>query len=711
MTTEKHTFCRICEPSCPMLAEINEQGKVVKLKPDPDHPCGGTACNKGLSFLQLHNDPDRLNGPMKRMNPRTEDKGDFARISWDDAFAEIGEKLRAIREKYGPDSIALYFGNPIGWNSRPLPHLFDVAQHIPTRMLFNPLTQDCSNTNYVAGEIYGSPNIWMVPDLYHTDYLLCIGANPKVSHWTLVSVPNDNGKVLKDIKARGGKVRFVNPRKIESSTVVTGETLQIKPSADVYFLAAVLNEIHECGGFKKVTVERYGKNVDQLIEFIKQYPADRVAGVTGIAADTIREVAGELMVAKSASVYTATGVNQGRQGVLTCWLSQMINFVTGNLGKEGGTYLPDGFYGRWDAPTPLPEDEVSIDTSVGTLKLTHNYLPLPTPVLPELINNGDIKAMVVICGNPLLAVPGEAPLREAFNKLEALVTIDINRTETSELADYVLASTDWLEREDIISWGNGNQLKPYVQYTEAMEKPHEDRRDDWWIWAKIGLEFGPHSALEAELEGNGFVTLNQMLSTTNLSVEKLKEMSSNTAMIEQSAKEGTLDKIMTKDGKVNCCPQGFVEAGLFDRCAEIFDEHVNESSDALKLISMRTIHMHNSWLSNMPMFRKGINNTNSLNMNEADAIRLGLFDGDSIRVFNNHGEIQTQLLVNNDLMPGVVSMTHGFGHKNAHALKVSSNKPGANYNQLLPMGHDGYEPRSHMAWMNGVQVQVEKIPF
>lgn len=707
MTTVKETFCRICEPYCPMLAEVDDQGEVTKLKPNPDHPCKGTPCNKGLSWLGVHNDPDRLNYPLKRTNSRAEDRGNFERISWDQSIAEAGEKLRAVRDKYGPDAIAVYFGNPIGFNSRFYGLVGSFCEHIQTRMVFNPLSQDFSNKSYAAGAMYGSASVWTAPDLYNTNYLLCIGGNPKVSHWTLVSVPNDNGDTLKQIKARGGKVQFVNPRKIESSTSETGDTLRIKPDTDVYLLAAMLNELNSLDAFDWSIIEKYGKNVEGLLEFATKYPAERVAPITGIDADTIRQLARDYMSADGAIVYVATGVNMGRQGTTAYWIAEMINFLTGNLGRDGGMYRPAGFC---KTDLPLPEQEVSIETSVGTLSMTHNYNPMPTTVLPDLIENGDIKALVVLCGNPLLSLPAESKLRESFKKLEVMVATDIMRTDTVELCDYVYPATDWLEREDIPMFSNGSQLRPYVQYTEAVVAPKYERRADWSTMSRLALELGPSELFERELKENGFSTINLMLGASDLSIEKLSQMPHQTAMIEQPSKADFFQTdIFHKDGKIDCCPADFIEAGLLDRCEKIFKELESESPDTLKLITMRTIHMHNGWLSNVPMFRKGINNVNPLNMSETDAERLGLFDGDDIRVHNKFGSIETQVLINNELRAGAVALTHGFGHKKAYGLKVASTKAGANYNQLVPTGADTHEPRSYMCWMTGVPVEVEPL--
>jgi anaerobic selenocysteine-containing dehydrogenase len=555
--------------------------------------------------------------------------------------------------------------------------------------------------------LYGSASVWTAPDLYNTNYLLCVGGNPKVSHWTIVSVPNDNGDTLKQIKARGGKVQFVNPRKIESSTPETGDTLRIKPDTDVYLLAAILNELKSRDAFDHSIIEKHGKNVEGLLEFVAQYPAERVAPITGIDADTIREIASDYMAADGAIIYVATGVNMGRQGTVAYWIAEMINFLTGNLGRDGGMYRPAGFC---KTDLPLPEQEVSIDTSVGTLSMAHNYNPMPTTVLPDLIDNGDIKALVVLTGNPLLSTPAESKLRESFKRLDVMVATDIMRTDTVELCDYVFPATDWLEREDIPMFSNGSQLRPYVQYTEAMVAPKYECRDDWATMSRLALELGPSELFERELNENGFAIINQMLAASDLSIDKLSQMPHQTAVIEQPPKEEFYQTdVHHTDGKIDCCPEDFIKAGLLERCEEIFKELEKESPDTLKLITMRTIHMHNGWLSNVPMFRKGINNLNPLNMSEEDAERLGLLDGDDIRVFNKFGSVETQVLINNDLRPGAVALTHGFGHKKAYGLKVASTKAGANYNQLVPTGAETHEPRSYMCWMTGVPVEVEPL--
>jgi anaerobic selenocysteine-containing dehydrogenase len=160
------------------------------------------------------------------------------------------------------------------------------------------------------------------------------------------------------------------------------------------------------------------------------------------------------------------------------------------------------------------------------------------------------------------------------------------------------------------------------------------------------------------------------------------------------------------DKKIDCCPAAFAAAGLFKRCEDIFKALSEEPATTLKLISLRTRYMQNSWLTNTEKFRRGMQGINPLHMHESDAAARGLYDGDWIRVFNEHGNLQTRVHISDELRPGVVAMSHGYGNTATFGLRTASDKPGVNCNVLMPMGTE-YEPLSYMSWMSGVPVQVE----
>lgn len=587
MKNRRHTFCRICEPTCPLIAEMNDQGEITSLHPDHDHPVGGTPCHKGLTFLDVHNDPDRLNWPLRRTNPKSDGETKFERVEWESSIADIGSKLAALREEYGPNAVAAYFGNPTAFNATLIASIEPLLAALGTRMMFSSTTQDCASKFSGAWAIYGSKDSQTIPDIYNTHYLLCVGANPRISKWTLISTPSDPD-VVKGIKRRGGKVVFVNPRHIESSTGETGETLQIIPGTDVYFLAAVLNEISRSQGLHGPLVDRYGKNLNGLRAFVERYPAERVAAVVGIGVEAIRQVAKDLIVAKSAAVYVSLGVNQGRQGLLCYWLAEMLNFVTGNLGRRGGTLKPSGL-----AESYAIDHASAVDTSIGSISVFDPpslTLTPPSTMLPDLIDAGDIKALIVICGNPLLTTGGEVQVRGAFEKLELLVTLDIFQNATGELADYILPTTDWLEREDINLFGSGMQTFPNVQYSEALLKPAGERRTEAWIIARLleamgvpspGGSFGDSSL--------GTSILDSLLEARGLSVEQMRQQPHQTVRFDDLPAESFFQRCLWHpDRKVDCFPGSFLEMGLMERCEQIFADLAADDPASLKLIMLRT---------------------------------------------------------------------------------------------------------------------------
>ncbi|MDP3673476.1 MAG: molybdopterin-dependent oxidoreductase [Novosphingobium sp.] len=711
MGKQVHSFCRICEPTCPLIADIDDTGKVTALRPDSTHPSGGIACHKGLSFLEVHNDPDRLNWPQRRLNLRTEAEGDYAQVGWDEALADIGGRMKSIRDEHGPNSIAVYVGNPMVFDTTGAMMAEMFKNTLGTLMRFSSNTQDTQNKVIAAGEAFGSLGSFTVPDLQNTDYLLCLGSNPRVSRWTVMSMPNDDVDVLRRIRGRGGKIRFVNPRRVESSTEETGPTLRIKPGTDVYFLIALLNEIELKGGFREDLLQEHGIHVNELKAFARRYPAERVAGVIGIPAETVSEIAGEIIAARSACIFLSTGVNQSRQGVLAYHVAEMIAFATGNLGRRGGHYKPNGLRNEFK-----PFDKVQeITTSVGTFELPDpvSYMALPASILPELIENGDIRAFITIGGNPLLSVGGEERIRAAFPKLELTVSIDIFRSATAEMSDYVLPATDWMERMDInFLSSNSMQPLPFIQFTDPLERPAHDRRHVVWTLSRLLQEMAlPSPLLDSDPEmTDGVGLIEGLLQLRDLSIEKITALDHSTALLPEEPPEAFYEKCLQHPHKkVDCCPSAFVRTRLFERCEEILAELEREPDDTLKLISLRTRYMHNSWLANAAKFRRGKETTNPLNMCEADASARGLFNGDVVRISNEHGTIDSQILVNNDLRPGVVAMSHGYGHSRSFGLRVARQHPGANCNILMPTGPHSYEPLSYMSWLTAVPVSVAKL--
>ena len=335
MTEHRPTFCRVCEPSCALVAEI-EDGRITGLKPDREHPVTqGFACHKGIGYLDIHQDPDRLDHPLRQAG------SGFQTCSWDDAINDIAGRLQAIVKQHGADAVAGYIGNPTAFNALGTQAIMEFFGGLGTRSLFSSSTQDCSNKFAASEAVFGTSTLHPLPDIDHTDCLLIFGENPRVSHMSFISIA-DPMKKIRDACARGARVFYINPRRIESASPKTGEVIQILPDTDLYLMAALLHEMDRQGRFDEQVIRDHGKRITELRHFIAPYSADAVAEVVGLPAGQIRELAEIFATAPRAAAHMSTGVNMGRQGTLCYWLLQMLSFVTGNLDREGGNFYGEG---------------------------------------------------------------------------------------------------------------------------------------------------------------------------------------------------------------------------------------------------------------------------------------------------------------------------------------------------------------------------------
>ena len=694
MTSEVRTFCRVCEPSCGLVAEVDD-GRLVGLKPDHDHPVTkGYACHKGIATLDIHRDPDRLDHPLRRAPD-----GTWTPVRWDDAMGDIGARLTTITEQHGTESVAMYTGNPLAFNALGQAATGALAAGLGVRRSFSSGTQDCANKFVASQAVFGTSTVHPIPDLTNTELCLIIGENPRVSQSSFFSVPNVINE-LRQARARGARIVFVNPRRIETPDQGVGDTVQIKPDTDLYFLAALLTEIDRLGGFDDVVLRRHATRVDELRAFIAAYDADTTSAVTGILPDAVRELAAAWSSAGAASVHASTGVNMGRQGTLAYWLVQMLSFVTGNLDREGGNLKSDGFYPNARAGTGVPEQSYA-DTEWGPLRRG----ALPGTLMSHAILDSDhpVRALIVVAGNPLLSIAGGERLQKAFEELELLVCIDLYRNATGELANYVLPCTDQFERDDLNVVNIGLSHRPFAQYTPVVATPKADRKPEWWICHRLLQQLGKPSLLDDATPDVWGKWKHMMAKGSGLD---LSAMQADPVIVELPAPTpGRFfdDVVQTADGRVDCCPPVFTPA--LSRANAIFAELATEPS-GLKLITRRDGWMMNSWFRNVDRMQRGGRDANPLFMHPDDAAARGLADGAMVRVHNEHGEVHVAVSFDPDLMPGVVAMAHGWGNGATSGMPRAQSRPGVNCNVLLPIGAGSFEPLSSQAHMTGIPVEV-----
>ena len=714
------TFCRICEPLCGLVAHVEnvEHGddgdgadggagggrgrRLVKLTPDRDHPVTqGFACHKGLAGIDVHHDPDRLDRPMVRSAD-----GAWRDVDWDTAMAEIATRLQGVIDRHGTNAVSAYVGNPSVFNSLGTEHIGRLLRAIGVRRTFSSGTQDCANKFVASEAVFGSSNVHPIPDLEHTDLCLIIGENPRASQGSFWSAPNVLG-TLRRAAGRGARIVFVNPRRIETSDRGIGDTVQLRPDTDVWFLAALLHEIDRLDGFDRSVIERHGARVDELRAFVAEYPAERVAEVTGVGPDVIRELAAAWVATPRASVHASTGVNMGRQGTLAYWLVHMLAFVTGRLDVEGGNLKSDGFYPNAAAGAAITEQSF-VDTEFGPLRRG----AMPGTLMSHAVLDSDdpVRAMIVVAGNPLLSIAGQERLRKAFEQLELLVVIDIYPTATAELAHVVLPAADMYERDDINVVNIGTASQPYVQYTPAVVEPAADRRPDWWIAHRLLQQLG-HPSLLDDPEPDPWGRWRAMVAKgCGVDLDELRAADPPVHVLPPPAPGEFFERqVVTADGLVDCYPAAFAPA--IERCRELFDETLAEVRGNDGIASFRLIHkrdpwMHNTWLANVPRMKRGGRTTNPLGLHPDDAAAIGVTEGATVRVGSDHGELEVTVELDPDLLPGVVSLVHGWGHEASPRMRVAAAHPGANPNVLLPIGPGSFEPLSSQAHMTGIPVTV-----
>jgi anaerobic selenocysteine-containing dehydrogenase len=714
--TERVTFCRICEPLCGMVATV-EDGRLVQLRPDPDHPLSrGYACPKGIAMEGVQNDPDRVVYPLRR----TGAPGEFERVTWEEALSDIAARLRALLDTRGPDSLGWYMGNPGAFSYSHTLWAKGFLDGIGSSQYYTAGSQDVNNRFAASALLYGSPLLVPIPDLRRTDFLLMLGANPLVSHGSVLSAPRVREE-LGDIVARDGRVVVVDPRRTETARQF--EHVPIRPDADAWLLLAMLHVIFAEGLADGAYIDRHTRGVDALAARARQFTPERAAEVTGIPAAQVSALARDFARAPAAAAYGRTGTCLGRFGTLVAYLLDALNAVTGNLDRPGGAV-----FGR----PPIALDEIAEKAGLATygkVRSRFGGFPdvignLPATLLPrEITTPGDrqIRAFFVSAGNPVLSVPDGTALEQALEQLDLMVALDFYMTETSRHADYILPATTYLEREDVPVALMGFFSTPFIQVTDAVVTPRGEAREEWRIiddlsrrigvapyslrplrqLARLGIRVSPRRLVDAILRtgpaGDWFG-----LRRAGLSLRKVARSPHGVVLSEHIATDVLPSRVRHRDRRVHV---GDTEAMIeVDRLAS-----ANGASPdfPLRLIGLRELRSHNSWMHNAPLLMRG-GRSHALRINPADAQTAGLADGELARVSSESGTVEVPVTVTEEMTPGTVALPHGWGHRGG-GWRLANEAGGVNVNHLASSDPESLERLAGMAHLNGIPVRVEAV--
>ncbi|MEV6324692.1 molybdopterin oxidoreductase family protein [Nocardia sp. NPDC051787] len=684
--------CTLCEAHCGILVTV-EGDRVRRIEGNPaDVLSNGYICPKATAMGGLHHDPDRLRTPVRRVG------SSFEPIGWDEAFREIGRRLREVRRAHGNSAIGMYLGNPAAHSSSVL-YAVMLRAVLLTRNFFSASSIDQFPQEFVAWRMFGSNVLMPVTDIDRTDRLVILGANPAVSNGSITTMPNAKQRI-REVRRRGGKVVVIDPRRTETARLAD-QHVAVCPGGDVYLLLAMLHVLVVEELCDAKAVRAAGTGWEQLRALVAEAEPERMAPYAGVGAETIREFAREHAAARSAVLYARIGVCQQVTGTLTHWLVNAINAVTGNLDRPGGQmfatppidaaryakYLPMG-YGAWT------------DRS-GMYKSFRSELPVAA-LAEEILTEGPgrIRAMITYAGNPVLSTPQRGQLGAALDSLDFYVAVDMYVTETTRHADIILPPISPLEREDVNILFPLFSVRNNLRFDARVFEPPADGLEDWQIMARLITEMVPLPA--RRFTGRVLNAVFDRISPVRVAAAGvatgpygvLRRGRKGLTVGKARAAAGGIDLgplrprlrslIGTKDRKVCLAPEEFVAAAR-EVLADARDGKAlttpAEGFD-LKLIGRRHLRSNNSWLHNVPAMVKGRDRCTAL-MHPQDAAARGLGDGERVTVRSRTGSIVVPLEVSDDIRVGTVAIPHGWGHQEPGVgWTVAAALPGANVNLL-----------------------------
>jgi anaerobic selenocysteine-containing dehydrogenase len=728
-----YRICPFCEACCGL--EVQHDGKkVISIRgAERDVFSAGYLCPKGVALKDLHEDPDRLRAPLVKRDGR------FVEVSWDEAFAEIERRLPPLIERHGRDAVATMIGNPAAHKFGLLTYFPRLARALGTKNLFSASTLDQMPKHVSSGLMFGHLFSIPVPDIEHCDFLLMLGANPMASNGSLWTVPDFRGKA-KAMRARGGKLVVIDPRSSETAAIADAHHF-IRPGADVFLLAAMVHTLFDEQLVKLGAVADHVAGVDAVREAVQPFAPERVAQRCGIAAGTIRELARTLATTERAAVYGRIGTCTQEYGSATSWLVDVLNVLSGHLDVPGGAMFPKAAAFAANT-TGKPGSGRGVVTGRHKSRVSgapEVFGELPATCLAEEIEtpgDGQVRALITIASNPVLSAPNGVRLAAALDQLDFMVSLDIYLNETSRHADVILPGLSPLEDSHydvafpMLSWRNHAR---YSAPVFGAERPSEwqtlmrliaivkglgakadvNALDDEYVADDVRRVAGEHTdaVLAAVSRHQGPERLLELALRSGPYGDRFGLQPGGLTLAKVMEAEGGIDLgplaprvpelLRTPSGKIELAPPSLID-DLKRPAADLA-----RPAPAFVVVGRRQVRSNNSWMHNLPLLAKGPYRCTAL-VNPGDAARLGLVDGALARIRNGERSIDAQVELSVEMMPGVISLPHGWGHALPGAqLRVAAERPGVNLNTLLD--ENLRDPLSGNAVLSGVAVTLEAV--
>ena len=745
--TVAHATCPLCEATCGLAVEIDDDGRLGRVRGDPDDVFShGYICPKGASLKALHEDPDRLRAPLVRR------AGELVEVTWEEAFAEIDRRLPAIIDAHGADAVAVYLGNPVVHNLSLSLYQRVLLRALGSHNVYSASTVDQMPKHVASALMFGTMNSIPIPDVDRTDFLLILGANPLASNGSLMTAPDIRGR-LRRIRERGGRIVVVDPRRTRTAEHAD-EHHFIRPGADALLLAALVHTLFDEQLTAPGPIAEHVNGLATVHDLLLGFSPERAAGRCGIPAAEIRRLARELAAAPSAAVYGRFGTCTQEFGTLASWLVDVLNVLTGNLDRPGGAMFPLAAAGQANAHgAPGAGRGVRLGRWSSRVRgLPETFGELPVSCLAEEMDTPgerQVRALITIAGNPALSTPNSGRLQRAMDGLDFVVSLDVYVNETTRRADVVLPGPAPLEHGHYDLAFYQLAVRNIANYTPPVLTPEPGAIPEWQtllrltgivtgqgadvdvaaldelvagdavrrevtdpdgplagrdpqeILAALGDRRGPERLLDLLLRagpyGDGFGARDGI----SLAALELAPHGRDLGPLQPRVPE----MLRTPDGRIELAPEPI--AADVPRLRAALDHDVGADAPMV-LIGRRQLRSNNSWMHNLTPLVKGRESCTA-QVSCADAARLGLTDGGRARVRSRAGAIEVQVEVTDAVMPGVVSIPHGWGHDAAGVrMSVAAAHPGVNSNLLAD--ETLTDPLSGNAVLSGIPIELEPAP-
>jgi anaerobic selenocysteine-containing dehydrogenase len=432
------TACILCECNCGLEVQVGGEGNrhFTRIRGDKAHPASqGYACEKPHRLDYYQNGPDRITSPLRRKAD-----GSFEEIDWDTAIREVAERLAAVRDEYGGETIFYYGG---GGQGNHLPGAYSTATRriLGSRYRSSALAQEKTGEFWVAGRMMGTVTR---ADFEHCEVGLFIGKNPWQSH----GIPRARVTLKEMAKDPKRSLIVIDPRRTETAELADIH-LQVKPGADAWLLAALGGVLVQEDLVDHEWLRAHASGVDDAVDAFSEIPVAEYSAISGVSEELVHQTARRIGNADSVAIFEDLGIQMNRYSTLNSYLNKLLWVLTGNFGKRGAQYVPAPMVSIAGKLDKLAAGGEAKRSPVAGERIISGLTPCNS-IADEILTDHPkrYRAMIVESGNPAHSVADSQRMREALSSLDTLVVIDIAMTETARLADYVLPTPTQYEKAE-----------------------------------------------------------------------------------------------------------------------------------------------------------------------------------------------------------------------------------------------------------------------